>query len=222
MTSNQECSAARASLRFRNGPRTGPPTGDMSAHQRPCWPGSTAICALVTGYLTGGPRLIRRLPAVKMFRSRHLRWRQIALLLHAHHYPVTPHRNPCHENHLRPARIVVSPLCGGTFAADAPAAKSADQTKTKAAARKDAPGKRRFAASDAGRRALRARSETGARISGRPNRRRRRPCCSSFMAAAGGGNRASVVDAAAGNAQGRASPSSPSSIGSSRRHTPRA
>jgi hypothetical protein len=35
------CSAAKASLRWRKGPRFAPPTGDISASQSPCWFGST-------------------------------------------------------------------------------------------------------------------------------------------------------------------------------------
>ena len=49
LVSNQERSAARASLRFRNGPNTPPPTGDISAHQRPCWSGSTCEAREMAG-----------------------------------------------------------------------------------------------------------------------------------------------------------------------------
>ena len=49
LVSNQVCSAARASLRRVKGPRAGPLTGERSAHQRPCWSGSTCDARAMAG-----------------------------------------------------------------------------------------------------------------------------------------------------------------------------
>ena len=110
--------------------------------------------------------------------------------------------------------------CGGTFAAEVPAAKP-PTNQSQDLAQKAASSESEFAGSDVGRRALRGRSEAGAHLwkAQSPT-----PTPLLFFIHGGGwqaGNRNSVGKLSAGNAHSRASPSSPSSIGSSRRHTQR-